>query len=127
MKKKNISWLRVNSKDYNVRVKTVIIITIDELLSLDVLKVENIKDNLHAYQLAKICNEKQVMFEACRYSKVGARINFISPGIIVTQLAIDAFNGLRGDFYKNMFANCPVKRSGTADEMAKCSRTINEW
>ena len=53
-----------------------IIITIDELLSLDVLKVENIKDNLHAYQLAKRCNEKQVMFEACRYSKVGATASY---------------------------------------------------
>lgn len=44
------------------------------------------------------------MYEACRWGERGARINSISPGIIVTPLAIDEFNGPRGDFYKNMFA-----------------------
>ena len=29
-------------------------------------------------------------------------------------LAIDEFNGPRGDFYKNMFAKCPAGRPGTA-------------
>ena len=63
-----------------------------ELLSLDVLKKENIKDTLHAYQLAKRCNEKRVMYEAVRWGERGARINAIAPGIIVTPLAIDEFN-----------------------------------
>ncbi len=45
----------------------------------------------------------------------GARINDIAPGIIVTPLAIDEFNGPRGDFYKNMFVKCPAGRPGTAD------------
>ena len=31
----------------------------------------------------------------------GTRLNAIAPGIIVTPLAIDEFNGPRGDFYKN--------------------------
>lgn len=64
----------------------------EELLKLDILKPENIKDTLHAYQLAKRCNEKRVMFEACNWGRRGARINSISPGIIVTPLAIDEFN-----------------------------------
>jgi NAD(P)-dependent dehydrogenase (short-subunit alcohol dehydrogenase family) len=87
----------------------------EELLNLEVLKPENIKDTLHAYQMAKRCNEKRVMAESVKWGKRGARINSISPGIIVTPLAIDEFNGPRGDFYKNMFAKCPAGRPGTAD------------
>lgn len=95
-----------------------------ELLSLDVLKKENIKDTLHAYQLAKRCNEKRVMYEAVRWGERVARINAIAPGIIVTPLAIDEFNGPRGDFYKNMFKKCPAGRPGTADEIATIAKLL---
>ena len=98
----------------------------EELLDLEVLQVENIEDTLHAYQLAKRCNVKRVMYEACRWGEKGARINSISPGIIVTPLAIDEFNGPRGDFYKNMFANCPSGRPGTADEVATVAELLLE-
>ena len=90
---------------------------VEELLQLPLLQPENVRDTLHAYQLAKRCNEKRVMCEAGRWGEKGARINSISPGIIVTPLAIDEFNGPRGDFYKNMFAKCPAGRPGTADEI----------
>lgn len=90
---------------------------VDELLNLEILQGKNIKDTLHAYQLAKRCNEKRVMYEANNWAKRGARLNSISPGIIVTPLAIDEFNGIRGDFYKNMFTNMPAHRPGTADEI----------
>lgn len=80
----------------------------EELLELDILQPENIRDTLHAYQMAKRCNEKRVMAESVKWGEKGARINSISPGIIVTPLAIDEFNGSRGDFYKNMFAKCPA-------------------
>lgn len=96
----------------------------EELLNLPLLQPENIKNTLHAYQLAKRCNEKRVMFEACRWGERGARINSISPGIIVTPLAIDEFNGPRGDFYKNMFAKCPAGRPGTADEVADVAELV---
>lgn len=88
------------------------------------LKPENINDTLHAYQIAKRCNEKRGMYEACRWGEKGARINSISPGIIVTPLALDEFNGPRGDFYKNMFENCPAKRPGTADEIGALAEYI---
>ena len=96
----------------------------EELLDLDILQPENIKDTLHAYQLAKRCNVKRVMYEACKWGERNARINSISPGIIVTPLAIDEFNGPRGDFYKNMFANCPSGRPGTADEVANLAQLM---
>lgn len=95
-----------------------------ELLSLDLLQPQNIRDTLHAYQLAKRCNVKRVMAEAVRWGERGARINSISPGIIVTPLALDEFNGPRGDFYKNMFAKCPAGRPGTADEVANVAELL---
>ena len=96
----------------------------EELLSLDILQPENIKDTLHAYQMAKRCNEKRVMAQSVEWGKRGARLNDIAPGIIVTPLAIDEFNGPRGDFYKNMFTKCPAGRPGTADEVANVAELL---
>lgn len=96
----------------------------EELLKLDILQPGMIRDTLHAYQMAKRCNEKRVMAEAVKWGERGARINAIAPGIIVTPLAIDEFNGPRGDFYKNMFANCPAGRPGTADEVANVAELL---
>lgn len=96
----------------------------EDLLDLDFLQPENIRDTLHAYQLAKRCNEKRVMYECVRWGERGARLNDIAPGIIVTPLALDEFNGPRGDFYKNMFAKCPAGRPGTADEMANIAELL---
>ena len=96
----------------------------DELLSLDILNPKNIRDSLHAYQLAKRCNEKRVMAEAVKWGQRGARINDIAPGIIVTPLALDEFNGVRGEFYKNMFIKCPAGRPGTADEIAELAEFL---
>ncbi len=96
----------------------------EELLNLDILQPHNIRDTLHAYQMAKRCNEKRVMAEAVKWGTRGARLNDIAPGIIVTPLAIDEFNGPRGDFYKNMFAKCPAGRPGTADEVANVAELL---
>ena len=97
---------------------------IEELLDLPLLQPENIRDTLHAYQMAKRCNEKRVMAEAVKWGQRGARLNGIAPGIVVTPLALDEFNGPRGDFYKNMFANCPAGRPGTADEIANVAELL---
>ena len=94
------------------------------LLALPMLQVGQIKDTLHAYQLAKRCNEKRVMAQAVEWGRRGARLNDIAPGIIVTPLALDEFNGPRGDFYKNMFAKCPAGRPGTADEVANVAELL---
>lgn len=96
----------------------------EELLDLEMLKPENIRDTLHAYQMAKRCNEKRVMAECVKWGERGARLNDIAPGIIVTPLAIDEFNGPRGDFYKNMFAKCPAGRPDTADEVANVAEFL---
>ena len=74
--------------------------------------------------MAKRCNEKRVTAQAVEWGKRGACLNDIAPGIIVTPLALDEFNGPRGDFYKNMFAKCPAGRPGTADEVANVAELL---
>ena len=64
------------------------------------------------------------MAQAVEWGPRGARLNAIAPGIIVTPLALDEFNGPRGDFYKNMFAKCPAGRPGTADEVANVAELL---
>lgn len=89
----------------------------DELLSLPMLAPDQVKDSLHAYQLAKRGNALRVMAEAVRWGKRGARVNTISPGIIITPLAKDELTGPRGEGYRRMIELCPVGRAGTPDEV----------
>jgi NAD(P)-dependent dehydrogenase (short-subunit alcohol dehydrogenase family) len=89
----------------------------DALLSLPFLQPDQVKDSLHAYQLSKRGNSLRVMAEAVRWGKRGARINTISPGIIITPLAKDELTGPRGEGYRRMIELSPVGRAGTPDEV----------
>ncbi|WP_104137490.1 SDR family oxidoreductase [Arthrobacter sp. ZGTC131] len=89
----------------------------DDLLALPMLQPGQVKDSLHAYQLAKRGNSLRVMAEAVRWGKRGARINTISPGIIFTPLARDEFSGPRGEGYRRMIELSPAGRGGTPDEV----------
>jgi NAD(P)-dependent dehydrogenase (short-subunit alcohol dehydrogenase family) len=89
----------------------------DELLALSMLAPDQVTDPLHAYQLAKRANSLRVMAEAVRWGKRGARINTISPGIIITPLAKDELTGPRGEGYRRMIELCPAGRAGTPDEV----------
>ncbi len=89
----------------------------DELLALPMLQPDQVTDPLHAYQLSKRGNSLRVMAEAVRWGKRGARVNTISPGIIITPLARDELNGPRGEGYWRMIKLCPVGRAGTPDEV----------
>ncbi len=95
-----------------------------ELLSLPFLQTDQIKDSLHAYQLSKRGNTLRVMAEAIRWGKRGARINAISPGIIITPLANDELNGPRGAMYRKMIEECAVGRAGTPDEVANVAQLL---
>jgi NAD(P)-dependent dehydrogenase (short-subunit alcohol dehydrogenase family) len=90
---------------------------VDELLKLPFLQPDQVKDSLHAYQLSKRGNSLRVMAEAVRWGKRGARINTISPGIIITPLANDELAGPRGPGYRRMIDACAAKRAGTPDEV----------
>ena len=91
---------------------------VEELLSLPFLQPDQVTDSLHAYQLAKRGNSLRVMAEAVRWGKRGARLNTISPGIIITPLAKDELSGPRGAGYRRMIEVSAAQRAGTPDEVA---------
>jgi len=97
---------------------------VEELLRLPMLQSEQIKDTLHAYQISKRGNSLRVMAEAVRWGKRGARVNTISPGIIMTPLAKDELNGPRGEGYRRMIDACPARRAGTPDEVANVAALL---
>ncbi|MGF6995589.1 SDR family oxidoreductase [Paraburkholderia sp. GAS32] len=97
---------------------------VEELLKLPMLQSDQVKDSLHAYQLSKRGNALRVMFEAVRWGKRGARINTISPGIIITPLAKDELSGPRGAGYRRMIDGCPAKRAGTPDEVGNVAALL---
>lgn len=90
---------------------------VEELLQLPMLQPDQIKDALHAYQISKRGNSLRVMAEAVRWGKRGARVNTISPGIIITPLANDELKGPRGDGYRRMIQISAAGRAGTPDEV----------
>lgn len=90
---------------------------VEELLKLPFLQLDQIKDSLHAYQLSKRGNSLRVMAEAVRWGKRGARVNTISPGIIITPLANDELKGPRGPGYRRMIEISAAGRAGTPDEV----------
>lgn len=88
----------------------------DQLLGLAMLQPDRVKDPLHAYQVSRRGNSLRVMAEAVRWGKRGARLNTISPGIIMTPLANDELSGPRGAGYRRMIEQSVAKRAGTPDE-----------
>jgi nucleoside-diphosphate-sugar epimerase len=97
--------------------KALAITPVEELLKIPLLNIEKVKDSLHAYQLSKRGNSLRVRAEAVRWGKRGARINAISPGIIITPLAKDELNGPRGEIYRKMISASAAGRAGTPDEV----------
>ncbi len=89
----------------------------EELLALDFLQPEVIGTTLRAYQYAKRCNVLRVAAQACEWGKRGARVNSVSPGIVMTPLAYDEINSPRGEGYRTMLTTMPAGRAGTVDEM----------
>jgi NAD(P)-dependent dehydrogenase (short-subunit alcohol dehydrogenase family) len=90
---------------------------VEELLALPMLQPDKVTDPLNAYQISKRGNSLRVMAEAVRWGKRGARINTISPGIIITPLANDELKGPRGAGYRRMMEGCAAGRAGTPDEV----------
>jgi len=96
----------------------------EELLELPILQKDVIKDSLAAYQYAKRANVLRVAAESVKWQERSARINAISPGIIMTPLAVDELNGPRGAGYKQMFDSMVTKRPGTPDEIANLAELL---
>jgi NAD(P)-dependent dehydrogenase (short-subunit alcohol dehydrogenase family) len=92
---------------------------VEDLLSLTMLQPDRVTDPLNAYQLSKRGNVLRVMAEAVKWGRRGARVNAISPGIIITPLARDELTGPRGVGYREMLSRSPSGRAGTPDEVAR--------
>jgi len=97
---------------------------VEELLGLAFLQSDQITDSLHAYQISKRGNSLRVMAEAIRWGKRGARINTISPGIIITPLAKDELSGPRGEGYRRMIKVSAAGRAGTPDEVGNVAALL---
>jgi NAD(P)-dependent dehydrogenase (short-subunit alcohol dehydrogenase family) len=89
----------------------------EELLNLLMVQPDRVKDSLHAYQISRRGNSLRVMAEAVHWGKRGARVNTISPGIIITPLANDELKGPRGPGYRRMLEVSAAGRAGTPDEV----------
>jgi len=89
----------------------------EKLAELAFVKKEAVADQGIAYITAKRVNQLRVQQAAATtWAKAGARINTISPGIIVTPLAYDEF-AAAGERYQKMIASSEAKRVGTPDEI----------
>jgi NAD(P)-dependent dehydrogenase (short-subunit alcohol dehydrogenase family) len=97
---------------------------VEELLSLPFLQPDQVTDSLHAYQLSKRGNSLRVMAEAVRWGKRGARVNTISPGIIMTPLAKDELTGPRSEGYRRMIELSVAGRAGTPDEVGNVAALL---
>lgn len=96
----------------------------EELLSFPFLQSDEVTDSLHAYQLSKRGNSLRVMAEAVRWGKRGARVNTISPGIIMTPVAKDELTGPRGEGYRRMIDLSVAGRAGTPDEVGSVAALL---
>lgn len=97
---------------------------VEELLGLPFLQPDQVTDSLHAYQISKRGNSLRVMAEAVRWGRRGARVNAISPGIIMTPLAKDELSGPRSEGYRRMIEESAARRAGTPDEVANVAALL---
>lgn len=97
---------------------------VEELLHLSFLKPETIENSSLAYMYSKRANSLRVTAEAVKWAKNGARLNTISPGIIITPLAYEELNGPLGDIYRRMISTSPAGRAGTPDEVANVAALL---
>lgn len=90
----------------------------EKLADLDFVKTDAVANSGIAYMAAKRANHLRVRAAAATtWAAHRARINSISPGIIVTPLAYDEFNA-NGEGYQKMIEASPARRAGTPEEIA---------
>jgi NAD(P)-dependent dehydrogenase (short-subunit alcohol dehydrogenase family) len=82
------------------------------------------KDSGLAYMIAKRVNHLQAQRAAATtWKDRGARINSMSPGVIVTPLAYDEFAAI-GELYQRMIDASAAMRTGTSEEIADAAKFL---
>jgi NAD(P)-dependent dehydrogenase (short-subunit alcohol dehydrogenase family) len=94
---------------------------VDDLLKLPLLQPAFIPDPAAAYGMSKRANHLRVQAESIRWGDRGARINSISPGIVLTPLAEHEMSSPVGPVYRAMIEASVAKRVGTPDEIASAA------
>lgn len=89
-----------------------------KLLELPFLQPDQIGSSVHAYALSKRANSLRVQTAAAAWGKRQARVNALSPGVIITPLALDELSGPRGEWFEHVRKTCPAGRFGTPEEVA---------
>jgi NAD(P)-dependent dehydrogenase (short-subunit alcohol dehydrogenase family) len=96
----------------------------NEILDIDFVKNEAMRNSGIAYIASKRANQLRVRTAAATtWGDARARINTISPGVIVTPLAYDEFNAA-GDSYQKMINTSAARRTGTVDEIANAAEFL---
>ena len=91
----------------------------EKLMDIPFIKETAMQNSGLAYMIAKRVNHLQAMKAAATtWKERRARINTISPGVIVTPLAYDEF-AAAGEGYQQMIDSSAAERTGTSDEIAE--------
>lgn len=90
----------------------------DELLKLPFLGPAAVPNSMVAYIMSKRANHLRVQASSINWGKRGARVNSISPGIVLTPLALHELNSPIGEMYRAMIEASPAKRMSSPDEIA---------
>ena len=98
--------------------KALMVTPANELMNLPVLQSANVPNTIYAYCLSKRANHLRIQAECLKWAERGARVNSISPGIIMTALAKHELDSPIGDGYRTMINQSASKRVGTVDEVA---------
>ena len=95
----------------------------DELSQLPMLQPNVIVNSGIAYVMSKRANQLRVRKAAIDWGKRGARINTISPGVVVTPLAYDEFRAA-GEGYQKMIEASAMHRVGNPAEIANAAQFL---
>ena len=95
----------------------------DELAQLPMLQPDVIVNSGIAYIMSKRANQLRVRKAAIDWGRRAARINTISPGVVVTPLAYDEFRAA-GEGYQKMIESSAMHRVGNPAEIANAAQFL---